>query len=260
MIVSKIKKDAVRFAKQAGSFLLKEFKKVRDFSERKHTKELKTFYDRASENLIKRLIQEKYPEHSILAEESGYLKKDPNFLWIIDPLDGTSNFVTGNPFFSVSIALRINKKLEFGVIYAPLLKEIFIAERNKGAFLNGRRIKVSEVKDIRKSYLVTCEGGEKSRKRKAKLFSVLASKAMDIRKLGSGSLECAWVACSRADAYITFKISPWDVAAGILLVEEAGGRVSDFKGNEWKLKKSDLIISNGKLHEKILEIIKKEKI
>ena len=113
MIVSKIKKDAVRFAKQAGSFLLKEFEKVRDFSERKHTKELKTFYDRASENLIKRLIQEKYPEHSILAEESGYLKKDPNFLWIIDPLDGTTNFVTGNPFFSVSIALMINKKLEF---------------------------------------------------------------------------------------------------------------------------------------------------
>jgi len=260
MVLKKVKRDVIKFAKKSGNFLLKEFKKVRDYSKRKHTKELKTIYDKASENLIKNLIEKNYPEHSILAEESGYLRKDSQYIWIVDPLDGTSNFVSGNPFFSVSIAFMINKKLEFGVVYAPTLKEIFTAEKNKGAFLNGRKIKVSKVSDIRKSYFVTCEGGEKSRKRKAKLLSTFAEKAIDIRKLGSAALECAWVACSRADAYITFKIRPWDVAAGILLVEEAGGKVSDFKGKEWELKVLDLVVSNGLLHKKILEIVKEKKI
>lgn len=255
MISRKIKNDAIKFAKESGLFLLKEFKKRKRFTKREHTKELKTIYDKSSEKLIRKSIQKNYPTHSILAEETGYLEKDPNFLWIVDPLDGTANFVNKDPFFSVSIALMINQKLEIGAIYFPILDEIFVAERNKGAFLNGRRIRVSDVSDIRKSYLVTCEGGEKSKERKAKLYKILASKAIDLRKLGSGSLECAWVACSRADAYISFKVFPWDVAAGILLVEEAGGKISNFKGREWKLRKTDLIVSNGRLHEKLIKLV-----
>ncbi|MGC8812526.1 MAG: inositol monophosphatase family protein, partial [Candidatus Aenigmatarchaeota archaeon] len=141
-------------------------------------------------------------------------------------------------------------------VYDPIHDELFTAEKGKGAFLNGKRIKVSSINKLEKSYFVTCEGEEKNKKRKAKLYSRIIAKAVDIRKLGSGSLECAWVASGRAEAYLTFKIPPWDVAAGVLLVEEAGGKVSDFKGREWKLRRCDFLATNSLIHEKILKILK----
>ncbi|MEM5791008.1 MAG: inositol monophosphatase family protein [Candidatus Aenigmatarchaeota archaeon] len=254
--MNKILIDSINFAKKAGLLLLKDFKKVKEYSKRGHSKAIKTIYDRASENLIKKMISAKYPEHSILSEETGYVEKNPKYLWIVDPLDGTGNFVNGNPLFSVSIAFMENNKLRYGAIYFPISNEIFFAEKEKGAFLNGRRIKVSKINELEKSYLVTCEGVERNKKRKAKLYATIISKAIDIRKLGSGSLECAWVASGRAEAYLTFKVPPWDVAAGVLLVEEAGGKVSDFKGREWSLRKCDFLASNSLIHEKVLKLIK----
>ncbi|MEM5883082.1 MAG: inositol monophosphatase family protein [Candidatus Aenigmatarchaeota archaeon] len=248
--------DAISFARKAGLLLLKDFKKVKEYSKRGHSKAIKTIYDKASENLIKKLILAKYPEHSILSEETGYVEGNPKYLWVVDPLDGTGNFVNGNPFFSVSIAFLEDNKLKYGAIYFPISNETFFAERGKGAFLNGKRIFVSRIDKLEKSYFVSCEGGEKSKKRKAKVYSIIASKAVDIRKLGSGSLECAWVASGRAEAYLTLKIPPWDVAAGVLLVEEAGGKVSDFKGREWSLRQCDFLASNSLIHEKVLKIVK----
>ncbi|MCS7106108.1 MAG: inositol monophosphatase [Candidatus Aenigmarchaeota archaeon] len=248
--------DAISFARKAGLLLLKDFKKVKEYSKRGHSKAIKTIYDKASENLIKKLISKKYPEHSILSEETGYVEKNPEYLWVVDPLDGTGNFVNGNPLFSVSVAFMEKNKLKYGAIYFPVSNEIFFAERGKGAFLNGRRITVSKIDKLEKSYFVTCEGVEKSKRRKARLYSTIISKAVDIRKLGSGSLECAWVASGRAEAYITFKVPPWDVAAGVLLVEEAGGKVSDFKGKKWSLRQCDFLASNSLVHEKILKLIK----
>ncbi|MEM5834772.1 MAG: inositol monophosphatase family protein [Candidatus Aenigmatarchaeota archaeon] len=248
--------DAISFAKRAGLLLLKDFRKVKEYSKRGHSKAIKTIYDKASENLIKKLISAKYPEHSILSEETGYVEKDSKYLWVVDPLDGTGNFVNGNPLFSVSIAFLENNKLKYGAIYFPVSNETFFAERGKGAFLNGKRIFVSKIDKLEKSYFVTCEGVEKSKKRKAKLYSTIISKAVDIRKLGSGSLECAWVASGRAEAYLTFKVPPWDVAAGVLLVEEAGGRVTDFKGREWSLRQCDFLASNSLVHEKVLKLLK----
>ncbi len=254
--MDKILFDCISFAKRAGLLLLKDFKKVKEYSKRGHSKAIKTIYDKASENLIKRLISKNYPEHSILSEETGYIEKDPKYLWVVDPLDGTGNFVNGNPLFSVSIAFLENNKLKYGAIYFPISNETFFAERGKGAFLNGKRIFVSKIDKLEKSYFVTCEGVEKSKKRKAKLYSIIISKAVDIRKLGSGSLECAWVASGRAEAYLTFKVPPWDVAAGVLLVEEAGGKVTDFKGREWSLRKCDFLASNSLIHKKILKLVK----
>ncbi len=254
--MNKILVDSINFARKAGLLLLKDFKKIKEYSKRGHSKEIKTIYDKASENLIKKLILAKYPEHSILSEETGYVERNSEYLWVVDPLDGTGNFVNGNPLFSVSIAFLENNKLKYGAIYFPVSNETFFAEKGKGAFLNGKRIRVSRVDRIEKSYFVTCEGVEKNKKRKAKLYSRIISKAVDIRKLGSGSLECAWVASGRAEAYLTFKVPPWDVAAGVLLVEEAGGRVSDFKGREWNLKECDFIASNSILHEKILKLVR----
>jgi myo-inositol-1(or 4)-monophosphatase len=254
--MDKILVDSINFAKKAGLLLLKDFKKVKEYSKRGHSKEIKTIYDKASEDLIKKLILAKYPEHSILSEETGHIEKDSRYLWIVDPLDGTGNFVNGNPLFSVSVAFMEDKKLKCGAIYFPITNELFFAEKGKGAFLNGKRIRVSNIDKLEKSYFVTCEGEERSKKRKAKLYSRIVAKAVDIRKLGSGSLECAWVASGRAEAYLTFKVPPWDVAAGVLLVEEAGGKVSDFKGREWSLRICDFLASNSLIHEKILKILK----
>lgn len=249
-------RDIKCFAKKAGLLLLREFRK-KHISARFSPKEAKSIYDKSAEFLIKKLIWQRYPEHSILAEETGYAERDPDYLWIVDPLDGTSNFINANPFFAVSIALQVKGKLSYAAIYAPFLKEFFFASRNKGAFLNGKRIKVSNISDLKKSYLVSCEGGLKNRHKTAKLWQKLVANSLDLRKLGSAALECAFVACGRADAYITTSIPAYDVAAGVLLVEEAKGKVSDFKGNAWKLKKINFIASNGKIHEKLVRLLKR---
>ncbi len=249
------KRDIQIFAKKAGMLLLREFKKKRSHA-RFSPKEAKTTYDKASELLIKKLIRKKYPEHSILAEETGYEERDASYLWIVDPLDGTSNFINGNAFFAVSIALQIENELKCSAIYAPFLKEFYFAERGKGSFLNGKRIRVSKIDDLKKSYLVCCEGGFKNRKKLSLLWQKLIANSLDFRKLGSAALECAFVACGRADAYITTQIPTYDVAAGVLLVEEAKGKVSDFQGNAWELKQSNFLASNSKLHEKLLRIVK----
>jgi myo-inositol-1(or 4)-monophosphatase len=251
-----LKSDLKSFTRKAGMLLLKEFRKKQNTG-RFYVKEAKSIYDKSSELLIKKLIWQRYPEHSILAEETGYVERGPEYLWIVDPLDGTSNFINGNPFFAVSIALQIKGKLEYSAIYAPFLKEFFFAARNKGAFLNGRRITVSNVSDLKRSYIVCCEGSIKNRYKIAKIWHTLILNSIDLRKLGSAALECAFVASSRADAFITTGIPAYDVAAGVLLVEEAKGKVSDFRGNPWKPKKTNFIASNGKIHEKLVRILKK---
>jgi myo-inositol-1(or 4)-monophosphatase len=254
--MKKLKQDMITFALKAGDNLLRDFKNAREIYKRGHIKDLKTVYDLASDRLIKKLIEKNYPTHNILTEETGYIQKDSSFTWIVDPLDGTSNFINRNPFFSVSIALKVKDKLVLGVVYAPFLNELYTAERCKGAFLNGKRIKVSSIKNIEKSYLVSCEGGERDKTRKVNLYKTLASRVIDVKKLGSAAIECGWVSTGRADGYVTLKISPWDVAAGILIVEEAGGKVTDFKGNKWNFEKCDLIVSNGKIHNSLLKEVK----
>jgi len=256
--INEIKKIAI----DAGSFLIKNFRK--DYKEiRKQGKDLKTIYDIMSEKLIKNKIQKIYKDHSILAEETGFLEKNKDFIWIVDPLDGTSNFMNSNPFFSISIAFAYKKEIIKSVVYAPFLKELYYAEKGKGAFLldmtrnKKTKLKVSNTKDIKNSYIVSCEGGEKNRKRIAKIYYKIRSKVLDFRKLGSGALECAWVASGRSDAFIVTKISPWDVAGGVLLVKEAGGKITDFKNREWNIfSESDLIISNKKIHNKLVNLLK----
>ncbi len=250
-----VKEKIKKFAKEAGRFLLKEYKKARSYG-RFQSKEAKSLYDKASELLIKKLIWQEFPEHSVLAEETGYEERDPSYVWIVDPLDGTANFINTNPFFAVSIALQIDNKLRYAAIYAPVLEEFYYAEYGKGAYMNNAKLQVSKVGELSRAYIVHCEGSETNRKRLAKLHYEIVSKVLDFRKLGSAALECAFVASARADAYVTTKISPWDVAAGILLVEEAKGKISDFKGNSWKIEKTDLLVSNGYLHEKMLKLLK----
>jgi myo-inositol-1(or 4)-monophosphatase len=253
---SEYKEHAIEIAKKAGSLLLDGFSSKTSISNQSSDpRHLVTRFDLESEKLIIDAIRKKYPEHNILSEETGYIDNKSHYTWIVDPLDGTRNFVSKNPFFSISIALLYKREIVIGVIYAPVLDELYTTEKGKGAFLNGHRVSVSEVKDIKKSFIVSCEGSDKRITRSVRLFQGIRPLVIDMRKLGSAALESAWVASGRAEAYVVTKINPWDIAAGILLVEEAGGRVTDFRGKKWNLKRSDLILSNGKIHDLLLSIV-----
>lgn len=248
---------AVETAKKAGRFLLANFRKDESIAGRRGlSKEVTTKYDKESDRMIVEAIGKKFPGHDIMAEESSHARKGSDYLWIVDSMDGSGNFANGNPFFSVSIALAKNNHVILGVIYAPKLDELFVAEKGRGATLNGKKIHVSEVSDLSKSYLVSCEGADPDNRRMAKAAWLMHPRVKDYRKLGSAAMEGGFVASGRAEAYITFRIQPWDVAAAVLLVEEAGGKVTDFKGRPWGIEQTDLVMSNGKLHDEVLEAVK----
>lgn len=217
-------------------------------------------YDEIAEQIIIEEIEKAYPKHSILSEEVGLINKNSPELWIIDPLDGTGNYVNHNPFFAVSISLWIDGEPQIAVIEAPALRERYIAVKGEGAQLDNtatgksKPTKVSDTKDIRKAYITFCEGGAKDRQQVLKTINDFYTHVKDMRKLGSAALECAWVGLGRADAYITHDISLWDIAAGVLFVVEAGGGLLKFNFQPFpyseiaKLDDMDIIISNGHLN------------
>jgi myo-inositol-1(or 4)-monophosphatase len=245
-------------ARTAGSFLLEHFREDSTLlAMRTSAKEAATKYDKMSDELIIEGIRGAFPKHSILTEENGLLQGDREWLWIVDSLDGTGDFADWNPLFSVCVALMHESVLALGVVYAPAIDEFYLAERGSGAYLNGKKIHVSDTAALQQSYLFYCEGGEKDRQRTGDALAAVYPKVVDIRKLGSAGLETAWVAAGKGEAYFTMKIEPWDVAAGVLLVREAGGRVTDLRGGEWISERSDLLFSNGQvLHQQLLELLR----
>jgi myo-inositol-1(or 4)-monophosphatase len=243
-------------AKRAGDTLLSHFGKDEQLLKQRYSvKEAITQYDKMVDGLIVQEIRERYPRHSLLTEESGFMKGDSDWLWIVDSLDGTSGFANSNPLFSVCIAVMHEAELILGTVYAPAIKEFYLAEKGSGAYLNRKRIHVSETPDLGESYLFYCEGGEKDRTRTGSILNNVYPKVVDIRKLGSAGLETAWVAAGRGEAYFTTRIEPWDVAPGVLLVQEAGGMVTDFDGGPWKPETSDLLFSNAKVHTTVLDLL-----
>ncbi len=246
-------------ARQAGNELLSHFGQDEQLIRQRSTvKDATTKYDKMVDGLIIREIRERYPDHSLLTEESGSLKSDPDWLWIVDSLDGTSDFASSNPFFAVCLAVMHQGELILGTIYAPAINELYLAEKGNGAYLNGTRIHVSDTADLRQSYVFYCEGGEKDRLITGGILNKVYPEVIDIRKLGSAGLETAWVAAGKGEAYFTTKIEPWDVAPGVLLVREAGGMVTDFTGNEWQLRRDDLLFSNGRVHSTILGLLQQK--
>jgi len=240
----------------AGKKLLEYFgKDSASIKKRSLAKQAASKYDKLIDNLIIKKIREFYPTHSILTEESGFLKGNSEFLWVVDSLDGTGNFSNFNPFFCVCIALMKGNELILGTIYAPAIDEFYLACKTKGAYFNHKKITVSNISSLSKSYILYCEGAEINKLRVRKILNRVYPKVVDLRKLGSAGLEIAWVASGRYEAYFTTKIDPWDVAPGVLLVEEAGGKVTDFKGNFWELKRKDVLFSNKKIHSQILNLI-----
>lgn len=255
--LSQKRKIAIKAALKAGKILMKNFGQEK-VSERKRGQELVIKADLESEKIILKIIQEKCPFDNILSEEIGKIEKGSVYSWLIDPLDGTSNYAMANPFFAVSLALAEQEEIISGVIYLPFFKELFWAEKDKGAFCQGKKIEVSKQSNFDNSFFVFCQGCEKNLKRITNLYSRIRPAVWDLRKLGSAACECVYVAQGKAEAYLTTKIRPFDVAAGILLVEQAGGRATDWQGQAWNLHldQSDLLVSNGRIHQKLLKIIK----
>lgn len=243
--------------KEAGKILLRYFKKESNLiSLRGTSKEIVTKYDKMIDQFLIKRIKREFPDHSILSEESGFIKGKKEFLWIIDSLDGSSNFANKNPLFSICLCLCLKNEPFLSAIYAPAINEFYFAKKFNGAYLNGKRIRVSKIDNLKESYIVYCEGNEKRRKRIANLFSKIYPRVKELRKLGSAGLETGWLAKGAVDGYFTTKIDPWDVASGVLLVKEAGGKVSGFKGDLWQIKKMDLVFSNSKIHSPLQKLLK----
>ncbi|MBN2466865.1 MAG: inositol monophosphatase [Deltaproteobacteria bacterium] len=245
-------------AQKAGNVLMDSFQKDHDLIACRSTaKEAATKYDKIVDSLIIHAIRNQFPTHSILTEESGLLPREPDWLWIVDSLDGTGNFANHNPLFCLCIAVLYKGSLCLGTIYAPAINEFYWAEKGKGAYLNQTRIHVSKVSDAGKSYLFYCEGGDTDRTKTASLLTAIYPHVTDIRKLGAAGLETAWVAAGRGEAYVTTKIDPWDVAPGVLLVSEAGGAVTDFAGKPWQPQTTTFIASNREIHSQVVDLIGK---
>ncbi|MEO0293374.1 MAG: inositol monophosphatase family protein [candidate division WOR-3 bacterium] len=248
----------IYLAKKAGVILLRLFRK--DFEiENKKGAELLTTADKKSENFIIEALSKKYPKIEIIAEETKPNNWDVEEAFIIDPLDGTNNFSFGIPIFSVSIAYQLEGKLKIGVVYDPIHKELFHATKDGGAFLNGKPIRVSERLKLEESILATGFPYIKIREEDSNIpeFNALLMKSRCIRRLGSAALDLCYVACGRFDGYWEKHLKIWDISAGGLIVEEAGGKVTNFYKESWNYKNSDIIASNGKIHDKMKEIIER---
>ena len=257
---------AVEAATLAGKHLVDNFRahqasvfgaEVSSVGNRSLSKEVTSSNDHEADAIIIKTLTERCPDHNLLTEETGLIDNGSDFTWIIDPLDGSSNFLNHNPFFAVSIALAFENKPITGVVFAPYLEEMVVARRDQGCTINGRPVKVSTTDEIARSYAVGCPGGEKDNLRFAELEYAIHKQNKDFRKIGSAAVECYMVAAGRVDAFTTLSISPWDVAAGVLCVEEAGGVVSDFHGNPWELQKTDMLVTNGLIHSAMLEELAK---
>lgn len=251
---------AMQAARDAGAILVDRLGRAQVSN--KGYINLVTEADLASEKLIIERIKSHYPRHAILAEESGdtagQLLADgtSEWKWIIDPLDGTTNYAHGYPCFCVSIALERAGKIEVGVIYDPMRDEMFAAERGQGATLNERRMRVSNVEDLNRAML--CTGfpyNVRERPNFVRDFEKFTMEAQAVRRDGSAAIDLAYLACGRFDGFWEDGLNAWDVAAGVLLIEEAGGQVTDFKGDLLNIYTPKVLATNGLVHEQMMRVL-----
>ncbi len=245
-----IRQVAVEAARAAGACLLEGFSLPKDIRRKDGIHNLVTQFDLKSEDLIVSLVRGHFPDHHFLAEEGGGSSISKGYRWIIDPLDGTVNFAHGIPIFSVSIGVELDGQIVVGVVYQPVLDELFVAVRGHGAFLNDVPIHVSSTATMNESILVTGFPYDVSKNatRTLEHFAGLVQRGIPVRRLGSAAVDMAYVACGRFDGFWESALQPWDVAAGILLIEEAGGRVSAYDGSAHTLQQNTILSTNGVIH------------
>lgn len=247
---------AVRAARAAGKILVKNFGVEADYNvQQKSQNDFVTEIDKAAEQAIVRAILKVYPDHSIQAEEGGEISgKDADHLWIIDPLDGTTNYLRGIPHFAISIAYAVKGVVQCGLVYDPLREELFTATRGAGAALNDKRLRVAKQRDLNGALLAT--GFPFKRKdlttNYMAIFNELFTDVADMRRNGAAALDLAYVACGRIDGFWEFGLQPWDIAAGGLLVREAGGLVAEFNGGHKFMQSGNVVAGNPKVVQGIL--------
>jgi len=251
---------AVRAARTAGKVIVRSMEQLDKVEiESKGTNDFVTSVDLASEEAIIETIRKSYPDHTIVGEESGVLKgKEDDFQWIIDPLDGTSNFIKGIPHFAVSIALKVKGKLDQAVVFDPIRGELFTASRGKGAQLNGFRIRVCKNKEIAGTILATGFPFKHKQHTTAymAMFSSLFQKTSDMRRGGCPALDLAYVAAGRVDGFFEIGLKPWNTSAGELLVIEAGGLVTDFTGGHNHTQSGNIVAANTRILKDVLKEIR----
>jgi myo-inositol-1(or 4)-monophosphatase len=248
---------AIAATEAAGEVLRSGFSQEQQI-EYKGEVDLVTEADERAEQTIKEVLQDAFPDYEILTEESGRLGGggSEEARWIVDPLDGTTNYTHALPFFATSIALERNGEVVLGVVHDPMAEEMYTAERGQGATLNGQSIKVTDTAELIRALLATSfsHAEEEDMSVGLDLFGRLTNLTRGVRQLGSGALDLCYVAAGRLDGCFERGLSAWDVAAGMLIVEEAGGKISDYQGGEFDLEGTEMVASNGSLHPALVSV------
>ena len=251
-------KAAAHAARQAGAILKELFDKAHTVREKSRYEGFVTEADIAAEKIILSHLKKEFPDYSTLSEEAGEERKNSSYIWLVDPLDGTTNFKIKNPFFNVSIGLAKGKQVVLGIIYSPILDELFYAVEGKGAYLNGKKISVSNTTNLSSTVIGFCHGGKNSKAldRALKIYPKLKALSNHTRQFGAAALEFCYLAAGRIDAVEITDTNPWDVAAGSLIAKEAGATVTDLNGGQWDTTKKDILAANSKLHAQLLKVLK----
>jgi myo-inositol-1(or 4)-monophosphatase len=255
-VENEIEQVALRAARAAGRIHLKRLSRI-TVNRKSNSIDLVTEADRESEAAIVELIHRAFPTHAILAEESGASAHQSDHRWIIDPLDGTTNFAHGYPQFCVSIAYERRGRVEFGVVFDSLRKECFIAQRGRGARLNGKPIRVSTTPSLGASLLSTGFPYDRRERRRFYLcfWEELMTRVQGVRRTGSAALDLVYVAAGRTDGFWEFGLKAWDIAAGALIVNEARGRVTNMDGSDLDLNAANIVASNSRIHDELIEVL-----
>lgn len=259
MDLNKYKEVMMEAADESAKILLQYLDTDFEIGRKQNYSDLVTEVDKKSETKIIEVIHKYYPEHNVLSEEAGNLNMVSDYIWIVDPIDGTVNYAHSVPIFCISIALEIKKEVVLGVVYNPVTKEKFFAEKGKGAFLNDKRITVSDTKALKDSLLVT---GFPYNARENMDYCIdhfvnFVKLGLPIRRLGSAALDICYVACGHFDGFWEVFLNSWDIAAGYLIAKEAGAVVTDFFGRDFSIYDRQILATNGKIHNEMIGVLAK---
>lgn len=256
-----LKPTLIEAAKAGAAEIIRFFNNEFKISNKEGVNNLVTEADHASEKAILAVIKSAFPDHQILAEESGETAKDSDYKWIIDPIDGTVNFAHGIPLNCVSIGIEHKGEIIMAAVFNPHMNEFYFAEKGKGATLNDKPIHVSGETETIKACLVTGFPYTyiNSPNGPLEIFERFVRKGVPVRRLGSAAIDLCWVAAGRFDGFYEHKLEPWDSAAGYLIVEEAGGKVTDLEGNKFSIYQHKVLATNGKIHDEMLAVIHNKK-